>query len=161
MWQELLHVPLVVWGPGVKPGRESEPVSLTDVAPTILEWAGVDIPSDFDGLSLWPNLAGERKFPERTLIAESRLYGDRYAAAAIRWPLKVVVDSDRRPVRAIDLATDPDERTDVLALSDERSEGAVEGLISTLRGRVVDSHDEPALLDDDTLESLRSLGYIR
>lgn len=161
MWQELLHVPLVVWGPDVKPGRESEPVSLADVAPTILEWAGVDIPSDFDGLSLWPNLAGERQFPERTLIAEGRLYGDLHAAAAIRWPLKVVVDSERHPVRAIDLATDPDERTDLLASSDERPEGAVGGLISTLRGRVVDRQDEPALPDDDTLESLRSLGYIR
>ncbi len=161
MWQELLHVPLVVWGPGVKPGRESEPVSLADVAPTILEWAGVDIPSDFDGLSLWPNLAGERQFPERTLIAEGRLHGDQRAAAAIRWPLKVVVDSDSHPVRAIDLATDPDERADLLASNDERLEGAVGDLISTLRGRVVDSQDEPALLDDDTLESLRSLGYIQ
>ena len=161
MWQELLHVPLVVWGSGVNPGRESAPVSLADVAPTVLEWAAVDIPADFDGLSLWPNLAGERQFPERTLIAEGRLYGDQYAAAAIRWPLKVVVDSDRNPVRAIDLAADPDERTDLLVSSDDRPDGAVGGLISTLRGRVVDSQDEPALLDDDTLESLRSLGYVR
>src|SRR5690606_17983185 len=40
--QELLRVPLVVWGPGVRPGRVSRSVSLLSVAPTLLAIAGVE-----------------------------------------------------------------------------------------------------------------------
>ena len=70
MWQELLHVPLVVWAPGVEPGRETAPVSLVDVAPTVLDSLGIAPPTPFDGISLWANLTAVEPLPQRPLFAE-------------------------------------------------------------------------------------------
>lgn len=51
------HVALSVTGPGVKGGRVVDDfVSLTDLAPTFLETAGLEIPPVMTGRSLWPIL---------------------------------------------------------------------------------------------------------
>ena len=98
MWEEVLHVPLIIWGPGVRAGREASPVSLADVTPTLLEWIGVSQPAALDGVSLWPNLTTGATIASRTLMAEGRIYG-RAESTMLRWPLKVVVDEQLRPQR--------------------------------------------------------------
>jgi arylsulfatase A-like enzyme len=63
-YQEALHVPLVFRGPGVSPGlRIAVPVSLTDVAPTILDLLGLTIPEAMQGRSLRAALAGRALSP--------------------------------------------------------------------------------------------------
>jgi choline-sulfatase len=59
LWQELVHVPLVVWAPGLEPVRVSSQVRLMDVCPTILELTGLGgaLPG-MQGESLLPVLAG-------------------------------------------------------------------------------------------------------
>lgn len=56
------HTPLAIrWGAGTRAGREVEDfVSLTDLAPTFLELAGLAIPGDMTGRSLCPILASDR-----------------------------------------------------------------------------------------------------
>lgn len=50
-------VPLVIRGPGVAQGAVADTlVSLIDLAPTLLEAAGVPVPEVMDGKSLWPLL---------------------------------------------------------------------------------------------------------
>jgi len=55
-------VPLVMWSPGRIEGgvRLDALVQHMDVAPTLLELAGVEPPAGWDALSLRPLLAGER-----------------------------------------------------------------------------------------------------
>lgn len=59
LWQELVHVPLVVWAPGLAPERVSAQVRLMDVAPTILELVGLAgaLPG-VQGTSLMPVIDG-------------------------------------------------------------------------------------------------------
>lgn len=53
---------LSITGPGVRGGRVlDDMVSLTDLAPTFLELAGVDVPEVMTGRSLWPALQSEVK----------------------------------------------------------------------------------------------------
>ncbi len=57
-----VHVPFVVRGPGVKQrGLTSELTDFSDIAPTLLDMAGIDQPTDvaFDGKSQLPFLTGE------------------------------------------------------------------------------------------------------
>lgn len=62
-------VPLVISGPGVKGGRVVDDMtSLTDIAPTFLAAAGVDVPEIMTGESLWPILKSEKE----GLVDESR-----------------------------------------------------------------------------------------
>ena len=167
MWEEVLRIPLVFWGPGISPGRESMPVSLTDVAPTLLDWIDVPIPEDFDGQSLWPTLSTGVGIPDRTLVAEGRLYGPN-RRALIRWPLKLILDENNRPLRVADLATDPGEHQNMLQSDPDRVDEFVRNLVRELRddlalaeGAPIQPQDEPVELDEDTLERLRSLGYLR
>ena len=78
--RDLLAVPLLVSGPGVEPAAIATPVSLVDVAPTLVALAGAEGAS-FDGRSLAPLLSGgmggrlaSLALAGRTLQAEEHYY---------------------------------------------------------------------------------------
>jgi len=60
MYEETMRIPLAIRYPrAVEPGQETEAFSLNiDYAPTILDYAGVEIPPDMQGRSLRPLLQG-------------------------------------------------------------------------------------------------------
>lgn len=58
VYEETIRVPLMVRGPGVRVGVASQPVQLIDLAPTLLDLAGVPVPDSVDGRSLVPFLRG-------------------------------------------------------------------------------------------------------
>ncbi|MFG0317621.1 MAG: sulfatase-like hydrolase/transferase [Planctomycetota bacterium JB042] len=97
------RVPLIVSRPGVAaPGRViADPVDLSDLFPTLLDLAGVDVPPGLDGASLAPALRGEGG------VARTWAYSQLGAAQSLRegdWKWY----SDRR---LFDLAGDPFEET--------------------------------------------------
>ncbi|MCL4508845.1 MAG: sulfatase-like hydrolase/transferase [Chloroflexi bacterium] len=59
LYDELLHVPLLISWPGQPPGRSDELVSLLDVVPTMLDAAGLPPDPALPGRSLRPLLQGE------------------------------------------------------------------------------------------------------
>ncbi len=53
IWEQTTHIPFIVHGPGVTRGsRCSQPVSLIDIYPTLLDFAGYEIPKWVDGTSV-------------------------------------------------------------------------------------------------------------
>ncbi|MCP4805967.1 MAG: sulfatase [Proteobacteria bacterium] len=58
LYDELLHVPLMVKAPGLEPTRVAEPVGLIDVMPTVLDLLEMDA-TGFDGTSLVPAARGD------------------------------------------------------------------------------------------------------
>lgn len=44
-YEATLKVPLVVWGPGVAPGKDARPARHVDIFPTILQATGIDFPA--------------------------------------------------------------------------------------------------------------------
>jgi arylsulfatase A-like enzyme len=58
VYEETIRVPLMVRGPGVRVGGAGQPVQLIDIAPTLLELAGVPVPDTVDGRSLVPFFSG-------------------------------------------------------------------------------------------------------
>ena len=93
-------------------------VALLDVAPTVLELAGIPIPTDFQGRSLAGLLDGtdDGRWTERRAIyfASSRADGDRGMKLG---PWKVV-RSMGRGTELYDLTADPQERRDLASESD-------------------------------------------
>ncbi len=77
VYEEAVHIPLLVAGPGVAAGRRvSEPVGLIDIAPTVLDWLGVPRPPELMGRSLAPFLRDADVSPEavyagRALVSEA------------------------------------------------------------------------------------------
>lgn len=76
-----IHVPLVIKPPGGRSAnaapRSSSIVSLTDVAPTILDYAGLAPLADADGISLKPVVEGQARPEDRAVFSERWLPGRR------------------------------------------------------------------------------------
>jgi arylsulfatase A-like enzyme len=70
LYTATLHVPLVVHGPGIVPGRVDDPVSTMDIAPTILDLMKIPEPAQFNGTSLAPELFAGQHDPKRYLFHE-------------------------------------------------------------------------------------------
>lgn len=148
--QEIVTVPLVIAGlPDPSSLSQAAPVSLLDVAPTLLAAAGVPVPSSLRGRNLATPVA------ERNLTAANLLYADdaervgSFAVRRGRWKL-----IEHRGVSLFDLAVDPGERRDVSA----SHPGWVRALRQA-RPRSVPT-GAPAKLDPKARERLRALGYL-
>ena len=73
LYEELLHVPLFVASPELRPRRVDTPVGLVDLGPTLLDLFGLDTPPTFQGQSFAPLLVGRPVAFTRPLFAEGRL----------------------------------------------------------------------------------------
>ena len=62
LYEESIRVPIIIQGPGIPDkmsGMKLDQLALNiDIAPTILDMAGIPIPSEMDGMSLYPLLRG-------------------------------------------------------------------------------------------------------
>jgi arylsulfatase A-like enzyme len=63
LYEESIRTPIIVRGPGIPDNMKSTKVDdmalNIDIAPTILDLAGIQIPDEMDGVSLLPQLKGE------------------------------------------------------------------------------------------------------
>ncbi len=178
LYESLLRVPLILRWPGVFEAgrRDAAPVQLVDVMPTILEAAGVERAAwpAMEGVSLLRGSPREdrplfaeymRPLEQRVLFHEVdpqfdfTVYDRRLKSIQVG-TLKLIA-SERGDAELYDLAQDPGETHN---LAGQRPQ-----VVSELRtqlddwagGWVPGSAGEPPLLDEHTLEALRSLGYIR
>ena len=114
-YEEEVHVPLVFWGPGVKPTRHPTRVALLDVVPTLLDYAGLEVPPALCGRSLVPSLRSGKAPDPRPIYIEqlpddSRSY---FALAMVDRNMKLVV-RPRHGIRELfDLDKDPTERANL------------------------------------------------
>ena len=159
MFQELLRVPLVMWGPGIEGGREPTPVSLQDLVPTIVAATGADVPVGLTGFSLWESIAEGKQLPRRELLAENILWGREHQAIVV-WPYKLIFEPRSGRMSLFDLQADPAETED---LSIEEPEKAGE-LLQRLRARLATLESSEAgaavTLSPEMEEELRALGYL-
>ncbi len=110
-YNEAHEVPLVVRGPGVPRGETFDDlVANTDIAPTVLDLAGLQVPDWMDGRSFAPFLDGTAPEAWRSsvLIEGARgTYYDRPAYAGVRREDEVYVEYANGEEEYYDLATDP------------------------------------------------------
>jgi arylsulfatase A len=119
------HVPLIVSGPGVVPGRVStDLVDFSDVLPTLADLTGVALPKGvtLDGRSFAPQLGGQPGQPREWVfcqLGQARFVRDR------RWRL-------HHDGRLFDLHNDPQEKTPVAAGSSAEADAARKRLQAAL-----------------------------
>lgn len=85
-YEESLRVPFVVAGPGVAHGTDDHQVLLTDLAPTLLELAGLPIPDHVDGRSIVPLLHGSAAQPWRDAFPIQYASAGLTAGLGDTWP---------------------------------------------------------------------------
>jgi len=112
VYEEALHVPLVIALPDGKPGRYGKAaVSILDVPATIVDLAGAAA-DGMAGVSLAPIARGDFARDHGPVYARSQK-----KAALIDWPLKLMVFERKKSDRLFlfDLGSDPGEKEDVRA----------------------------------------------
>jgi len=124
LYEELLHVPLIVRSPAVRPRRVDARVGLVDLGPTILDLFGVPTPATFNGQSLVPFLEGRSVALSRPLLAEARLKVELTQSDG----LKVIEDLRRKVVEVYDLARDPGETENLFDKEPGRADTALASL---------------------------------
>ncbi|KAG9487997.1 hypothetical protein GDO78_007676 [Eleutherodactylus coqui] len=125
MYEGSSHVPLLVMGPNIQPGKRiSNIVSLVDLYPTMLELAGVPTPLHISGYSLLPLLHARSNndiIPElHPNWALSQFHGSDANASTYMlrendWKYIAYSDGDSVPPQLFDLLKDPEELNNVAA----------------------------------------------
>jgi arylsulfatase len=117
MYDSVVRVPLIFWSKNlaIKPGVRDDLVQLFDVAPTILQAAGVAIPEDFEAQTLYGAIQGSEGFQPRDAVY-SELARDHIQTGSEfilmrrdkRW--KIVLYLDDTYGELYDLSVDPQEK---------------------------------------------------
>jgi arylsulfatase A-like enzyme len=156
LYEELIKVPLIIsWQEKVEPGLRDQLVSLVSIAPTILDAAGLRIPTDMEGNSLLSTLVGVKTEQLKTVISQ---WSGHQAIYCGSW--KGIFYSNRSE-ELFDLKVDPSEKDNLAQVFPDS--------LSTLRNVLA----ERDLLDDITRdekierkvplpiqEQLKAIGYV-
>jgi len=171
LYEEQVHVPLIVDAPAEHDGdtarRIATPVSLLDVAPSILAIHGIAPPGDFRGTDLGP-LSRGRAQQRRTESPYTELDLDGRDLEALRHGDDKLI-RDRRPaaggaLELYDLVADAAELHDLARERPAlltRLERTLDGIGRRLGEEAAEAERvRMADLDEETLDSLRALGYV-
>jgi arylsulfatase A-like enzyme len=186
----VLHIPLVVHGlPAVSAGIVDDPVSLVDIAPSVLEWAGITDTAGLAGRSLplessstaqprqlfaaysdrdfptpkdWQGVIGwtSKQKLRKACAPSARVFGG--MATLIQYPYKFHW-FESYPPELYDLSWDPNERSDLAALEPElvaRFNGDIEPLVAAAGLTDAASAEVAEPVSEEVVETLRQLGYI-
>ena len=96
VWEGGIRVPAIVKWPGrIRAGSVSDQAAITfDWSASILAAAGVDVPSNYEGMNLFPVLAGRVPKQERTFFWRSAPGSNRTQQAVRQGNWKLVVDAN-------------------------------------------------------------------
>ena len=160
LWQELVHVPLLVRVPGlVDAPPVREPVGLVDVMPTALEALGIEPPRGIDGRSFLGLLRGEAETAPRVVLSGCK---ENWRAVVVG-SYKLLQFNDVRHA-LYDLDADPGETRDLAAerpIAVRYMRGLLGlALASELGTRGTVHRAERVAVDAQTEARLRALGYL-
>jgi arylsulfatase A-like enzyme len=124
LYDEVLHVPLVVVGPGVAPGRVREQVQGIDLFPTIAALLGVEAPVGLPGLDVMARREPRPAYSETSLGIVDGKPGKVVSVRTPEWKLIQTPATGR--FELYELARDPGEREDRFGTAPEGAALAAE-----------------------------------
>lgn len=172
LYNELLRVPLIIKFPEGRWGGRviRDPVALTDLMPTVLDYLDLPLPSYSQGESLVSHLKREiplnkerRIFSERIAIRDDPQVDVSIQTLTEKYYQKVVLSDE-----FFNLSQDPGEKDDLLAEHKSRASRLLKEireyfLLNTrLAKRGLESKGgRRQVMDEETIEKLKALGYIK
>ncbi len=131
VYEEVLHVPLLLVGPGIRPGLYRQLVTLADVFPTVLSFAdgvcGRDLASSRDLCPLVTQGRTNVVWPKRVVYAETRRFFNRLQTV-IGQRYKLIRDDAAGASALFDIERDPGETRNVIGRHRERAAGLIQAM---------------------------------
>ncbi|MEW6744822.1 MAG: sulfatase [Planctomycetota bacterium] len=174
LFEEVIHVPLLMCIPGVRPRRLEQVVGIADLTPTILDLLGIEPSGSVQGGSLVPLLSGG-PFEARPIVADQiNLPYQKLALREGRYKLlrysvlEGYEGAGDEPLRLFDLEEDPGEQHDLQATSPHARElqaklDAIMRHLNRVREALErdKAGDAPSPIPPALLEELKQAGYVR
>ena len=173
--QASMHVPLIIRGPAVAPGRIAGPARGIDVGPTLLALAGLPPAPGMIGLNLLDPLPEERtrvietygnKRPDYPRQTEYRSQNMAANASLLwqgvvsgEWKLVLSADINPRP-QLFNLHDDPTEKSDLAAGEPARVRNLT-AVIKKWNTEIVRGSPGKSNLSEEDMQVLRALGYLQ
>lgn len=171
VYDELLHVPLVVKVPGLTQHTTSIPdaVGLVDVLPTVLDVLGQPIPEQLAGRSFLPQLRGQGSSAPRTAVSGFMEGWRTLAVGSVK-----LIQRTAAHTMLFDVATDPSEQNNLAPtrpltlrylrgqlglVLDGQAAGATGTAVASTKPRPAHK-TERTEIDAETEAQLRALGYV-
>lgn len=164
-YEELVHVPLIISGPGIAKGkRVKAPVSHIDLMPTLSDLLQADCMSDAQGESYLSSLISEKELNDDRIVY---LIGGR--RDALRFKNYKFIANAKDDAELYDLLRDPEERKDISEAEPAKVQEFIM-LLSKIRQENANRKqenmkniDKPTLdrVSKETIEKMRALGYIK
>jgi arylsulfatase A-like enzyme len=140
LYEEVIHVPLIVHYPEFEPNRIEQRVGITNIFPTVLEMVNITLPEDIDSVSLLPLLKNETGYDRDYVFAE--LFGnpmniyeppEQYAIYSGDWKLiELSSQFPRIPTSLFNLEDDPHEINNLYSVDLEQRD-ALRNLKNTIQ----------------------------
>lgn len=124
LYEESVHVPLIIHSPLLPKGYFDQPVSLVDVAPTLLDLIGAEKAKEkMQGHSLLPHVLSKGRHPLPPV------YIEKLKAPSFPWSIQALIDgrwklihkANEQLFELYDLQTDPGEKRNVYRLLPEKA----------------------------------------
>ena len=157
LYEELLHVPLIISAPGREPRIISTPTSVVDIVPTLLDYAGI-VPE-----GMGPGRILHHPLETVPIYGEGILYGED-KRCVLSGPYKLIEKPTYPPdarFELYDLTKDPAERENLAEQMRLIRDRLAADLDRHARAFGRSEHADPgAKMDASTIEALRALGYV-
>lgn len=157
LYEEVLRVPLIVRFPnGARRGVSEEPVQTIDVLPTILDVVGIPPGNTLMGRSVLDFLGGFSG--ERPRVSER---GD--LIALLKGKYKYIFNKRRKTGELYNIEEDPGEQVNLAKMNPELTRGMKQAILDFMGhfATKTPAKREAVELDKETIEKLKTLGYIR
>jgi len=158
LYDELLHVPLIIKGPGIPEDVViEEQVSLLDIAPTIVDLLNLPKVKQFQGKSLIPLIKGRESKTDSIVISEcfhsggKGVEGKGKRRISIRTGKeKLIYDEEDDHYEFYDLRTDPRETTDLY--EKRREDEVLKQLKTKLEAHIIMERREMAKVEKEKIK---------
>jgi arylsulfatase A-like enzyme len=162
-YQELIHIPLIIRGPGILHSKRLKGiVSLVDVMPTTLSLLNIPSSSPFASLdlsSLWQD--NRYKLPDRFIFSEADHYNVKHNIKRAVWhgKYKLYYNLLTEKLELYNLANDPKECIDIAS----KQSSVVKLFLGELKKFMQTGKREAQTvpLAPEEVEKLKSLGYLK
>jgi len=158
LYDEMVHVPLIVKGPGLPAGMRDVQTEAVDLAPTLARVAGAAVPEGLAGVAIWPELRG-KSAGEPWAFAERP--GVIYMLRTREWKFISNLEAHHELYH---LTTDPHEQQNVAPFEPDRTREMRNQLAGVL-GRAYEAgrnvRGQLAPISPRVLNRLKALGYVR
>ncbi len=160
LYDEIIHVPLLIRIPGQHPARISSSVSLIDIMPTLLDIVEIKTSDAFQGNSMTPLMINDSLISDYAIFSELTESGQKQSVRRNGWKY---ISSVSQSEELFDILADPKEQSNIID-NEKKVTLELKGELfewSENNRRMSVMYSNPAIeVENKTMDTLRGLGHL-